>query len=181
MIEIITCSNCNSVISTSINISFLSLRFGNDVISSICINPAKEKIFFIVDDDELSQIINSPFEFEYILIKNEIKCKNCGATVGSYSKNGTIIVGLLFLSNIIIIEEKNNIPKEIGINSQIECETLTTMKEVRNLSDILSAYSKEVTFEDIGEIKAEISNLSNKINSSEFRFILEDNDILTNK
>lgn len=181
MFEIITCSNCNSVISTSLNISFLSLRFGTEIISSISHNEEEEKLFFIVDEDELSQIINSPFEFEYLLIKNEIKCKNCGATVGKYSKKGTITVGLLNLSNIIIIEEKNSIPKEIKINSQIECETLTTMKEVRNLSDILSAYSKEVTFEDIGEIKAQISNLANKINSSEFRFILEDNNILTNK
>ena len=122
MIEIISCKECNNIITTSENICFYTKRY-DEIIPSFKIKE-KEKIMFIGDEEEIDQIRNAPNEFEFLITNSEIKCKNCGVLLGNLIlKEKDIYLGTILTSKMTSMRLKNEKKdKEINIYSQKENE-----------------------------------------------------------
>ena len=106
MIEIISCKECNNIITTSENICFYTNRYENCNLTYKI--KGKEKIIFIGDDDDINLIRNAPNEFEYLVTKSEIKCKNCGTVLGKVTeKDDLVVLGIINLSNVTTIKMDN--------------------------------------------------------------------------
>lgn len=176
MIEIISCKECNNIITTSENICFYTNRYENCNLTYKI--KGKEKIIFIGDDDDINLIRNAPNEFEYLVTKSEIKCKNCGTVLGKVTeKDDLVVLGIINLSNVTTIKMDNTRKfDDLPIHSQKENECLSTMKELRNLCDVVYAYSKDITLGDIGNIKIQIDELSKRLDDSKMNNLLIDKE-----
>ena len=174
MIEIISCKECNNIITTSENICFYTKRY-DEIMPSFKIKE-KEKIMFIGDEEEIDQIRNAPNEFEFLITNSEIKCKNCGVLLGNLIfKEKDIYLGTILTSKMTSMRLKNEKKdKEINIYSQKENECLTTIKELRNLCDVVYAYSKDITLSDVGNIKAQIEEISKRLDKTKMSNLLLD-------
>ena len=174
MIEIISCKECNNIITTSENICFYTKRY-DEIIPSFKIKE-KEKILFIGDEDEINQIRNAPNEFEFLITNSEIKCTNCGVLLGNLTlKEKDIYLGTILVSKItsMRIKKEKNV-NEIEIYSQKENDCLTTIKELRNLCDVVYAYSKDITLSDVGTIKSQIEEISKRLEKTKMSNLLLD-------
>lgn len=166
-VAITSCKNCRNIFVTSENNDMLLNGYTEEEISSIPIG-VNEKIFFIFDEPQVKYVAEHPFEFEFFLTQDEIKCKSCGNKIGYHKQDPQFgYVGKIYKNKINVFKTTFEERKEkIGIASQEQCEALTNFKEMKFFCESMLSYCQEEGINDLGTIKQKIKEIEKLIDFS---------------